>query len=80
VKTKPIKTIHRPEYDVLIKKLISVRKECGLTQKEIGDKLGWRQDYISKLEAKQRRLDILELHDLAKIYNKDITFFISHLE
>ena len=80
MKIKPLKTIHRPEYDVLITKLISARKECDLTQKEVGDKLGWRQDYISKLEAKQRRLDILELHDLAKIYNKDITFFISHLE
>jgi len=80
VKIKPLKTIHRSEYDVLITKLISARKECDLTQKEVGDKLGWRQDYISKLEAKQRRLDILELHDLAKIYNKDITFFISHLE
>ncbi len=77
---KSIKTIYREEYDILIKKLINARKECNLTQKQVGEKLGWRQDYISKLEAKQRRLDVLELHDLAKIYNKDILYFISHFK
>jgi len=80
VKSKQRKTIHRKEYDTLIEKLISARKELNLTQKEVGDELGWRQDYISKLEAKQRRLDVLELHDLAKIYKKDILYFISHLD
>ncbi|MDR3237206.1 MAG: helix-turn-helix transcriptional regulator [Spirochaetia bacterium] len=78
MKGKYIKTIFRDDYSILIQKLIIVRKECKLTQQEVADSLGWRQDYISKLEAKQRRLDILELHDLAKIYNKDINFFISH--
>jgi transcriptional regulator with XRE-family HTH domain len=80
VKTKPKKTIHRKEYDNLISKLILARKESNLTQKQVGDKLGWRQDYISKLEAKQRRLDILELLDLAKIYNKDINYFITDIK
>ena len=80
VKSKPLKTIHRKEYEALIEKLINARKECNLTQKQAGDKLGWRQDYISKLESKQRRVDILELYDLANIYKKDITHFISHLK
>ena len=80
MKTKSLKTIHRDEYDVLINKLIAARKDCNLTQKEVGDQLGWRQDYISKLEAKQRRIDIIELNDLAKIYKKDLSYFISHLK
>ena len=80
MKKKPQKTIYRKEYDTLIQKLIDTRKECNLTQQQVGDKLGWRQDYISKLESKQRRIDIIELSDLAKIYKKDIHFFISHIE
>lgn len=79
MKTKALKTIHRNEYDILISKLIAARKECNFTQKEVGEHLGWRQDYVSKLEAKQRRLDIIELNDLAKIYKKDLSYFISHL-
>lgn len=80
MKVKSQKTIFRPEYKILIEKLIKARKDSKLTQKEIADKLGWRQDYISKIESIQRRIDVIELIDLAKILNKKIEFFISHIK
>jgi len=79
-KVEKYNTIHRKEYGILIDKLIKARKDAGLTQAQAADLLGWRQDYISKLESKQRRVDVIELADFAKIYKKPIDFFIDHLK
>jgi transcriptional regulator with XRE-family HTH domain len=79
-KVEKYNTIHRPEYKVLIEKLIKARKEADLTQEEAADKLGWRQDYISKLENRQRRLDVIELADFAKAYGKPLEWFTEHLK
>ncbi|MES0488444.1 MAG: helix-turn-helix transcriptional regulator [Leptospirales bacterium] len=72
--------MHQKEYGLLIDKLIQARLEAGLTQEEAGKKLGWRQDYISKLESKQRRLDVIELADFAKIYKKPLEYFTGGLK
>jgi len=77
---KKYNTIYRKEYSILIDKLIAARNEAGLTQIQVAEKIGWRQDYISKLESKQRRIDIIELYDFAKIYNKPMSYFIDHLK
>jgi len=45
-------------------------------QSEVAKLLGWHQVDVSKIEKRVRRLDIMDLIDLAKIYNKPIDFFI----
>jgi len=35
------------------------------------------QSYISKIESGQRRLDIIQLKSFAKIYKKDLEYFIN---
>ncbi len=47
-----------------------------LTQAEAADKLGKPQSHVSKIESRERRLDIVELKKLASIYRKPISFFI----
>ena len=37
---------------------------------------GKTQPHISKIEAGQRRLDITQIKEFAKIYKKDINYFI----
>jgi len=39
-------------------------------------KLKKPQSYISKIERVERRVDIAELKELAKIYKKDINYFV----
>jgi len=60
----------------LLQKLRSARLEAGLTQIEAGKKLRKPQSYLSKIERGERKIEAIELGDFAKIYNKDINYFI----
>lgn len=70
------KSIYTKEYKNVIGKLKKARLEAGLKQAEVAKKLAEPQSYISKIEQGERRVDILELKQLAKIYKKDINYFI----
>jgi transcriptional regulator with XRE-family HTH domain len=70
------KTIYSKEYRIIIDLLKKARINGGLTQVEVAKKLKKPQSYISKCEACERRVDLLELMKLAKIYNKPISYFI----
>ncbi len=65
-----------PKYQKLTAKLLSARLEAGLTQVEVGKKLKKPQVYLSKIERGERGVDVVELAELAKIYNKDINYFV----
>jgi len=57
------------------KRLCEARKALGLSQSEVADKLGRNQYFVSRCETGKRRLDICELEEFAKLYNKPISFF-----
>ena len=50
--------------------------ELGLEQVEVAKLLGKTQSQVSKVEAGQRRIDIVSLKEFARIYKKDINFFL----
>jgi len=68
--------IYSKEHKHLVQQLKKVRLETGLDQREVAKLLGKTQSYISKIEAGQRRIDVIELSRFAKIYKKDISYFI----
>jgi len=70
------KSIYSKEYKNTIEKLRQARLEIGLKQEEAAKKIKKPQSYISKIERGERRIDIAELKELAKIYKKDINYFI----
>jgi len=70
------KTIFTKAHKDLVARLIKARKASGLTQTEAAKKLGRTQSYISKIEAGQRRLDIVQLNELAAVYKKKLRDFI----
>jgi len=47
-----------------------------LDQADVAKMLGRTQPHVSKIEAGQRRLDVTQLKEFAKIYKKDLSFFI----
>jgi len=61
------KSIHRREYKELLAALAAARKEAGLTQAELAKRLKKPQSYISKIENGERRLDVMELMEIARI-------------
>ena len=70
------KSIYSKDYRNVIERLRKTRLDAGLKQSEVAQKLKKPQSYISKIERGERRIDIAELKELAKIYKKDITYFI----
>lgn len=70
------KSNYSKEYQYLLEQLNKAREDAGLTQKMVSEKLKKPQSYISKCESGERRIDPIELKKFAKIYNKQINYFL----
>jgi transcriptional regulator with XRE-family HTH domain len=70
------KSIHTKEHADFTERLRSARLEKGLTQVQVAKKLKRPQSYISNIESGQQRVDIVELQVFAKMYGKDISYFV----
>jgi transcriptional regulator with XRE-family HTH domain len=64
-------------YRAFLAKLLQARKDAGLTQVEVSHRMGKPHSFVSKCELGERRVDFVELQQLAKIYGKDIFFFMA---
>jgi len=68
------KGYHRA-YKKFLARLVQARRDAGLTQVEVAKRLGKAHSFLSKCELGERRVDFVELQQLAKIYGKEISFF-----
>lgn len=71
-----VDTIRSKEYANFVEKLRKARLEAGLRQIDVAKKLKRTQSYISRVEVGEQRLDVLELKKFAKLYQKDINYFL----
>jgi transcriptional regulator with XRE-family HTH domain len=71
-----MKSIHTPEYRLMLWKLRQTRQAAGLTQAKVAEHLGRPQSFVSKVESGERRIDPTELQKFAKLYGKSLTFFL----
>jgi len=55
-----ISSIHDPDYHKIIDALVSLREKAKLSQKAIAHEIGLTQPDVSKIERRERRIDILE--------------------
>jgi len=70
------RAIYTDDHNAIAERLKKARLESGLDQIEVAKKLGRTQSYLSKIESGQRRFDVLQLKEFAKIYKKDLSYFI----
>ncbi len=70
------RAIYNDEHKEIIERLKQARLEADLGQIEVAEKLGRTQSYVSKIESGQRRLDVLQLKEFAKLYKKSLDFFV----
>ena len=66
---------YQTAYRRFLGRLVEARKAAGLTQVEVARRLGKAHSFISKCELGERRVDFVELQQLARIYEKDLHFF-----
>jgi transcriptional regulator with XRE-family HTH domain len=70
------KTIYSEEHEYLVQRLKEARKEVNLTQKDVAERLGVSQSYVSKVESGQYRVDVIQLSQFAKLYKRNLEFFV----
>ena len=68
---------YRQRYRQFMKKLRSARQEASLTQVQVATKLGRPQSFVSKCESGERRVDVVELVEFARLCRKPSSFFVS---
>lgn len=50
--------------------------EAALTQVEVANQIQRPQSFVSKIESGERRIDVVELSELARVYRKPLDFFL----
>jgi transcriptional regulator with XRE-family HTH domain len=74
------KTLHTRQYALLLDGLRSIRRNAGLTQHELGDRLDMTQSEVSKCERGIRRLDAIELRLWLAALSVDVVDFFREFE
>ena len=65
------KTFHSPDYARLLALLKQARKDAGIVQQELADRLGKPQSFVAKVERGERRIDVIEFVAIAKAIGRD---------
>lgn len=55
----------------MIELLVAARKDAGITQVELGKRIGQRQTFVSKFELGERRLDVAEFVAVSRAIGAD---------
>ncbi|MBQ4567713.1 MAG: helix-turn-helix transcriptional regulator [Desulfovibrio sp.] len=67
----PMKSNFTREYEAFLEELIAARKRNGLTQQAVADLLHKPQSFVSKYENGQRRLDVVEFCQIARVLREN---------
>lgn len=74
------KTIYSERHKRLAELLATKRKAAGMTQAAVARAMGRHQPFIANIENGDRRVDLAELIDLARIIDFDIHEAIDQLQ
>jgi transcriptional regulator with XRE-family HTH domain len=74
---RPVRALHSPKYRAFVKRLIQAREQRGLTQAQVARALNRPQSFVSKCETGQRRVDVVELQEFARVYRVRLDFFVT---
>jgi transcriptional regulator with XRE-family HTH domain len=60
----------------MLARLRQARLELGLSQAEVGRRLGRPDQFVSKSETGERRLDPIDLWRFARVYQQPVSDFL----
>ena len=75
-----MKSRHSARYKQFLSRLREARVQAGLTQADVARAFRRPQSFVSKCESGERRIDVIELEDFARLYQKAIRFFLSEAD
>jgi len=79
-KRQPEKSIYTDEYAIVLSLLKEARRNSGVTQIDLADRLGQTQSFVSKIERGDRRLDIVQLRTILLEFGVTLPEFSAQLE
>ena len=71
-----MRSTHSARYRAFLRRLRQARQDAGLTQVQAAVALRKPQSFVSKCESGERRVDVIELEDFARVYRKALTYFV----
>ena len=74
------KTIYTKDYAVFLCCLRKVRKEAGLTQVQLAERINQTQSFVSKCERGERHIDVIDLRIFCQAIGISLVEFIQQLE
>lgn len=63
--------LHSAEYQRFAQALAEARRQAGLSQYDLADRLGADQSFVSKYESGRRRLDVIEFLRIMQAIGSD---------
>jgi len=72
-----MRSLHSARYRRFLRRLKQARQQAGMTQIDVAKALRRPQSFVSKCESGERRVDVIELEDFARLYRKAVSFFLS---
>ena len=75
-----MKTIHNKRHKRLVEAIVRKRKEAGIRQVQLAKKLKRSQTWIARLESGKRRIDVIELIDLAEAIGFDAPTIVKFVQ
>lgn len=71
--------LHTPEYEHFLELLKQQRLEKGVSQVELSKRLGQTQQYVSRCEVGERRLDLIEFYQWCEALGVDAIALFTEL-
>ena len=65
------KSVFTSLYDRFREKLVGMRKDAGLTQRQLAERLGRERSFVARLEMGERRLDVVEFYWVCRACGAD---------
>jgi transcriptional regulator with XRE-family HTH domain len=71
------KSVYTRAYKELRAQLVAARHAAGMTQHQLAHKLGKTQSFVAKFEGGERRLDVVEFLEIARVLKLDVKAFLA---
>jgi len=73
------KSLHSKRHLIIAAALAEQRRSKGLSQAQVAKALGRHQPFIANIESGQRRVDLVELLELAEIIDLDVLALVKQV-
>ena len=73
------KTLRSRGHETLIKILVEARGKAGMTQRDLAARIKRPHSFVGRMEAGERRIDVIEFIEIARILGVDPKELFSRL-